>query len=70
MNIAQFYIERHYARGSSAELPPTPLQRLRRWAGARRPNVVATPLDRNGVATTTGAVATTSGDANAPLITR
>jgi len=28
--VAQFYIERHYARGSSRELPPTPLQRLRR----------------------------------------
>jgi polar amino acid transport system permease protein len=28
--VGQFYLERHYARGSSRELPPTPLQRLRR----------------------------------------
>jgi polar amino acid transport system permease protein len=30
LSIAQFYLERHYARGSSSRaLPPTPLQRLR-----------------------------------------
>jgi polar amino acid transport system permease protein len=29
MSIAQFYIERHYARGAQRALPPTPLQRLR-----------------------------------------
>jgi polar amino acid transport system permease protein len=29
MTIGQFYIERYYARGSSRQLPPTPLQRLR-----------------------------------------
>jgi polar amino acid transport system permease protein len=29
MSIAQFYIERYYARGASRVLPPTPLQRLR-----------------------------------------
>ncbi len=40
--VAQFYIERYYARGAVRSLPPTPLQRLRaRWsarpaAGARR----------------------------------
>ncbi|HEX4033103.1 MAG TPA: amino acid ABC transporter permease [Solirubrobacteraceae bacterium] len=28
--VGQFYLERHYARGSSRELPPTPLQHLRR----------------------------------------
>jgi polar amino acid transport system permease protein len=27
--IGQYYLERYYARGSSRELPPTPLQRLR-----------------------------------------
>jgi polar amino acid transport system permease protein len=30
LTFGQFYIERHYARGSSRELPPTPLQRWRR----------------------------------------
>ncbi len=29
MTIGQYYVERHYARGSSRQLPPTPLQRLR-----------------------------------------
>ncbi len=27
--VGQYYLERYYARGSSRELPPTPLQRLR-----------------------------------------
>lgn len=45
LNIAQFYIERHYARGQERELPPTPLQRVRRWFGARRPNPIPTPID-------------------------
>jgi polar amino acid transport system permease protein len=30
LTIGQYYIERHYARGSTRTLPPTPLQRLRR----------------------------------------
>ncbi len=29
LSIGQYYIERHYARGSSRELPPTPWQRVR-----------------------------------------
>ncbi|MBJ7608477.1 MAG: amino acid ABC transporter permease [Candidatus Dormibacteraeota bacterium] len=29
LTIGQFYIERHFARGTARELPPTPLQRLR-----------------------------------------
>jgi polar amino acid transport system permease protein len=29
LSIGQYYIERHYARGSSRDLPPTPAQRLR-----------------------------------------
>lgn len=32
LSIAQFYIERFFARGSVRELPPTPFQRARRWA--------------------------------------
>ncbi|MDT6983550.1 amino acid ABC transporter permease [Streptomyces lusitanus] len=28
LSIAQFYVERHYARGNSRALPPTPLQRV------------------------------------------
>ena len=30
LSVGQFYVERHYARGAARELPPTPLQRLRR----------------------------------------
>jgi len=29
LTIGQYYVERHYARGSTRSLPPTPLQRLR-----------------------------------------
>ena len=28
--VGQYYLERHYARGSARELPPTPLERIRR----------------------------------------
>jgi polar amino acid transport system permease protein len=31
LTIGQYYIERRYARGSARELPPTPLQRLRKY---------------------------------------
>jgi ABC-type amino acid transport system permease subunit len=29
LTVAQYYIERYFAKGSERELPPTPLQRLR-----------------------------------------
>ena len=29
LTVGQYYVERHYARGSSRALPPTPFQRLR-----------------------------------------
>jgi polar amino acid transport system permease protein len=31
LSIGQFYLERHFGRGSSRELPETPLQKLRRY---------------------------------------
>ncbi|MEV6421062.1 ABC transporter permease subunit [Streptomyces sp. NPDC051662] len=34
LSVGQFYVERHYARGAARELPPTPLQRLRRRTAA------------------------------------
>lgn len=34
LSVAQFYVERHYAKGAVRVLPPTPLQRLRSAAGA------------------------------------
>lgn len=40
LSVGQYYLERHYARGSSRELPPTPLQRARAKlsAGSNRPS--------------------------------
>ena len=35
LSIGQYYLERRFGRGSSRELPPTPLQRLRRRLGMR-----------------------------------
>jgi polar amino acid transport system permease protein len=36
LSIGQYYVERHYARGASRELPPTPLQGMRaRMIGLR-----------------------------------
>jgi polar amino acid transport system permease protein len=35
MYVGQYYLERYYARGSSRELPPTPLERLRRGIHGR-----------------------------------
>lgn len=36
LTTAQYYVERHYARGTQRELPPTPLQRLRRVLEGKR----------------------------------
>jgi polar amino acid transport system permease protein len=37
LSIGQYYLERHYGRGTTRELPPTPLQKLRtRVLGVRR----------------------------------
>jgi polar amino acid transport system permease protein len=50
LTIGQYYIERHYARGSSRALPPTPLQRLRdsvlRLPTRPAPALLETPLGR------------------------
>jgi polar amino acid transport system permease protein len=32
--VGQYYLERYYGRGSTRELPPTPLQRIRRGLGS------------------------------------
>ncbi|MFF5016619.1 amino acid ABC transporter permease [Streptomyces sp. NPDC001165] len=46
LSAGQFYVERHYARGSSRTLPPTPLQRLRvRLAALRAQLARATAPD-------------------------
>ena len=36
ISVVQYYVERHFARGSLRTMPPTPLQRLRRAIGVPR----------------------------------
>ncbi len=36
LSVPQFYLERYYARGNSRELPPTPIQQLKRAFGRMR----------------------------------
>ena len=43
LTVGQYYVERHYARGSVRELPPTPWQRLRRYLFTGHPGVPAVP---------------------------
>jgi len=43
LTIGQYYIERHYARGSTRSLPPTPWQRLRQVIAPSR-NVAPVPV--------------------------
>ncbi len=40
--VGQYYLERHFARGSSRELPPTPWQRVRRGVFSTRHDPLAT----------------------------
>jgi polar amino acid transport system permease protein len=54
LSIAQFYIERHFARGSARALPPTPLQRARRWVRDRWDRLGDEPAPRVGAVRTTG----------------
>ncbi|WP_051939977.1 amino acid ABC transporter permease [Phaeacidiphilus oryzae] len=42
LTIAQYYVERHYARGANRELPPTPWQRVRRTLFSLRRQPVPT----------------------------
>ncbi|MCX5384638.1 amino acid ABC transporter permease [Streptomyces sp. NBC_00083] len=53
LSIAQYYVERRYARGADRTPPPTPLQRARRFAravrgAAARPDQPVVPLQRLG----------------------
>jgi polar amino acid transport system permease protein len=41
LTVGQYYVERYYARGSSRQLPPTPLQRFRGMFTGLRPAPVA-----------------------------
>ena len=53
LSIVQYYIERHFARGTARELPPTPIQRARRSIrrfAARARTVTGRPLPAASVA--------------------
>ncbi|GAA5699392.1 polar amino acid ABC transporter permease [Streptomyces avermitilis] len=39
VSVVQFYVERHYARGATRSLPPTPLQKLRTALGDLRARI-------------------------------
>lgn len=43
LSIAQFYVERRYARGAVRELPPTPVQRAKAWARTQWQRLGETP---------------------------
>ncbi len=44
LTVGQYYLERYFARGSSRELPPTPIQRLRRMLAIRHAEPPGPPL--------------------------
>ncbi|MEU2549150.1 amino acid ABC transporter permease [Streptomyces roseolus] len=46
LSAGQFYVERHYARGSARALPPTPLQRLRIQLALGRARLAKLTADR------------------------
>ena len=56
LSIAQYYVERRFARGALRELPPTPVQRAKAWArtqwaaARRRPDAGARPRRRRAPA--------------------
>ena len=49
LTAGQYYVERYYARGSSRQLPPTPLQRIRALVFGRRVLPAATIALDTGV---------------------
>jgi len=48
LTIGQYYLERHYARGSMRELPATPIQKLRRMLALLKRNPPKLPIDPSG----------------------
>ncbi|MFE6255989.1 amino acid ABC transporter permease [Agromyces sp. NPDC057865] len=67
LSIAQYYVERRFARGAVRELPPTPIQRARRWAaeqwrrlGDQAPDAASPPSPTSDAPTASTAAATTA----------
>lgn len=50
LSVIQYYIERHFARGSSRSLPPTPLQSLRKFLGFGPRGFASVAGEKGGVA--------------------
>ncbi|SDJ51464.1 amino acid ABC transporter permease [Streptomyces indicus] len=63
LSTGQYYVERHYARGTSRSLPPTPLQRVRARTSVLRGRVyaVTAPRPRTADGGTTDAGPTNEG---------
>ncbi|BFV57351.1 amino acid ABC transporter permease [Kitasatospora sp. CMC57] len=49
LTVGQYYIERHYARGSNRALPPTPIQRIRALFQGRPTPPPVPPVTNSGV---------------------
>ncbi|UOQ90487.1 amino acid ABC transporter permease [Agromyces endophyticus] len=62
LSIAQYYVERRYARGAVRELPPTPIQRGRRWAAEQWARLGDAPAGPNTDASAAGVVASAGDD--------
>ncbi|MBD8207020.1 amino acid ABC transporter permease [Microbacterium sp. CFBP 8790] len=63
LSVAQYYIERHYARGAARALPPTPVQRARTWAGVQWARLGDTPAPPGRTDATEPAATSTGGRA-------
>jgi polar amino acid transport system permease protein len=50
LSIVQYYVERHFSKGASRQLPPTPLQRLRRSVRSLAERAKAEGVELNGTA--------------------
>ncbi|GAA3599774.1 amino acid ABC transporter permease [Klugiella xanthotipulae] len=61
LSIAQFYIERYYARGSVRVLPPTPRQRFTRWVTTQWARLDDPEPDAGAGATTASTTHTAGG---------
>jgi polar amino acid transport system permease protein len=59
LSIAQYYVERRFARGAVRELPPTPVQRARSWASTQWQRLGDAPAGAPPVASADPAPTTT-----------
>ncbi|MCJ1706056.1 amino acid ABC transporter permease [Microbacterium sp. VKM Ac-2923] len=68
LSVAQYYIERYYARGAARALPPTPVQRARRWVSVQWARLDDTPAPPGGTDATGPAPSPTDGASTADAV--